>query len=169
MKVYIGNWPKNNDKERKVDIRIDKWDTWSMDSTLAMIILPMLKQLRDTKHGAPCVDDEDVPEELRSTSAPPKEEEWHTDGNHFKRWDWVLDEMVWAFEQIQPDCDWESQYWRVHPELDLDDYPEDEGKDIIPVRWKVEGDCDWDGMKAHSKRIEKGLILFGKYFRSLWD
>ena len=68
-------------------IKIDKYDTWSMDHTLAMIVLPMLKQLQATKHGAPNVDDEDVPEELKSTSAPAKEKEYDTDGNHFKRWD----------------------------------------------------------------------------------
>ena len=52
-------------KKRKIKIRIDKYDTWSMDHTLGMIILPMLKQLRDTKHGSPLVDSKDVPEELR--------------------------------------------------------------------------------------------------------
>ena len=53
-----------------------------MDHTLAMIIVPMLKQLKETKHGAPFVDDEDVPEELKSTSAPAKENDWDTDDNH---------------------------------------------------------------------------------------
>ena len=33
-------------------VKIDRWDTWSMDSTLADIILPMLKQLQKDKHGA---------------------------------------------------------------------------------------------------------------------
>ena len=50
-------------------IKLDRWDTWSMDHTLADIILPMLKQLRDTKHGSPMVDDEDVPEHLRAVYA----------------------------------------------------------------------------------------------------
>ena len=86
-------------QERTVKIKIDKYDTWGMDHTLAYIVVPMLKQLKATTHGAPLVDDEDVPEELRSTSAPAKQHEWDTDDNHFKRWDWVLDEMIWAFEQ----------------------------------------------------------------------
>jgi hypothetical protein len=79
-------------------VKIDKWDTWSMDHTLAHIILPMLKQLHAEKNGAPTVGDEDVPEELRSTSASPKENAWDIDDNHFKRWDWVMDEMIFAFE-----------------------------------------------------------------------
>ena len=80
-------------------VKIDRYDTWSMDHTLADNILPMLKQLKESKHGAPYVDDEDVPEELKSTSATPKENEWDTDENHFKRWDYVLDEMIYAFSQ----------------------------------------------------------------------
>jgi hypothetical protein len=79
-------------------VRIDPWDTWSMDHTLAMIVVPMLRQLRAVNHGAPLVDDEDVPEHLRSTAAPPRENEWDTDANHFLRWDWVMDEMIFAFE-----------------------------------------------------------------------
>ena len=79
-------------------VKIDRYDTWSMDSTLAPIILPMLKQLKKDKHGAPFVDDEDVPEELKSTSAPAKENEYDTDAHHFARWDWVMDEMIFAFE-----------------------------------------------------------------------
>ena len=38
----------------KIDIvKIDRWDTWSMDHTLADIILPMLRQLKKSAHGAP--------------------------------------------------------------------------------------------------------------------
>ena len=51
--------------DRKIKVHIDKYDTWSMNNTLAHIILPMLKQLRDTKHGSQFVDDEDVPAHMR--------------------------------------------------------------------------------------------------------
>jgi hypothetical protein len=86
-------------------VKIDKWDVWAMDTTLAHIILPMLKQLNKVKHGAPDIDDEDVPEKLKSTSVPPKESVWDTDANHFKRWDWVMNEMIWAFEYKLKDTD----------------------------------------------------------------
>lgn len=49
MKVEIGPYKE----DRVVNIHIDKWDTWNMDHTLALIIVPMLKQLRDTNHGYP--------------------------------------------------------------------------------------------------------------------
>ncbi len=56
MKISIGKYPKKG--EQKVSVRIDPWDTWSMDRTLALIVHPMLKQLHKTNHGAPCTDDD---------------------------------------------------------------------------------------------------------------
>lgn len=130
---------------QKVKVRIDRWDTWSMDHTLTPIILPMLKQLKETKHGAPFVDYDDVPEELRP------EPEWYekyskngeTDPDFFKRWDWVMDEMIHAFEQKNKD-DWQSYYYNYN-------------------------DWDIEGMKAEQNRISNGFRLFGKYFEALWD
>jgi hypothetical protein len=136
MKVVIGKYPETP------QIHIDSWDTWNMDHTLADIILPMLIQLKETKHGAPFVDDEDVPEELRSTSAPPKENEWDTDANHFKRWDWVMDEMIYAFDS------------KVN-------------KDNLIMRFDI--DRERDEMNAEQARISNGFCLFGKYYESLWD
>ena len=78
---------------------IDPWDTWCFTTTLQPIILPMLKQLKETKHGAPFVDDVDVPDTLRSL-------ELDADGlhiSHFERWDYVLDSMIYAFEQLSED------------------------------------------------------------------
>jgi hypothetical protein len=98
MKINIGRYFQNG-KKRKVNIKIDPYDTWSMDDTLALIIHPMLVQLKATKHGASNVADEDVPENLRTSSAPPTGNDWDVDVFYFDRWDWVLDEMIWAFKQ----------------------------------------------------------------------
>jgi len=92
----MGHYP--DEGEREIKVEIDPYDTWSLYHNLAYIIHPLLIQLKDNKQGAPFVDDEDVPEHLRSTAAAPKENEWDTDSLHFVRWDWVLDEMIWAFE-----------------------------------------------------------------------
>jgi len=156
-------------------VKIDRWDTWSMDHTLAEIILPMLIQLRNDKHGSPMVDDEDVPEELRSAKKPKlkrkKNDVRNTiqvhavdmgedDGDstiHLK-WDWVLNEMIWAFEQKVKDDD-EHQFF---------DYTESGYKlpwDKDYVRPKV----DWDGLKAHQARKTNGFRLLGKYYEGLWD
>ena len=152
-------------------VKIDRYDTWSMDHTLANIILPMLKQLRDSKHGAPNVDDEDVPRELWSIYAFP-EKEYHVDGNHFKRWDWVLDEMIFAFEH-KNDNSWqesfssgEFDYKSVACEWDENGKPK-----LFNI---VEGPnhtykCDYEGMRAVEERIQNGFRLFGKYYQNLWD
>jgi len=152
-------------------VKIDRYDTWSMDHTLANIILPMLKQLRDNKHGSPCVDDEDVPRELWSIYAFP-EKEYHVDGNHFKRWDWVLDEMIFAFE-CKNDDSWqesfssgEFDYKSVACEWDENGKPK-----LFNI---VEGPnhtykCDYEGMRAVEERIQNGFRLFGKYYQNLWD
>ena len=153
-------------------VKIDRYDTWSMDHTLADIILPMLKQLKESKHGAPFVDDEDVPEELKSTSAPAKENEWDTDDNHFKRWDYVLDEMIFAFE-CKADDSWQEKF--SSGEFD---------KKTVACQWDENGKAtmyewldgpnhtyklDVEGMQLVQKRITNGYRLFGKYYEGLWD
>jgi hypothetical protein len=157
MKVIIGPYVED-DTPRQVDITIEEHDTWSMDHTLALLIVPMLKQLKATKHGAPLVDDEYVPEHLRSTAAPPKEHEWDVDNNHFERWDYVLDEMIWAMEQIV-DHDNEDLFYdmsNVNKEAELM-----EQIDAIL--------CDRAGLQKHHERIANGTKLFGIFFQSLWD
>ena len=156
MKVKISNYPNwrfyhhwlhdwfGYTPKRKQKIRIDGYDTWSMDETLAPIILPMLKQLKETKHGAPNVDMGDVPTELWPTTAQQKnyQRNGETDPKFFERWDWIMDEMIWAFGQKCRD-DWESDY----------DYN----------KW------DMEGLKAHQERMSNGFRLFGKYYENLWD
>ena len=157
----------------KVDyVKIDYWDTWSMDHTLGQIALPMLKQLKDKKHGSPCVDDEDVPEELKSTSAPAKENEWDVDDNHFKRWDWVMDEMIFAFEH-HLNKEWEEAYRSGesdHKSVACEWY--ENGK---PKMFRLEEGpnhtykADYEGMRVVEDRIKNGFRLFGKYYQGLWD
>lgn len=153
-------------------VKIDYYDTWNMDGTLSNIILPMLKQLQATKQGAPYVDDEDVPEELKSTSAPPKESEWDTDDNHFKRWDWALDQMIWSFEQL---CDEDNDaqfHTGVHSTRSEACAWDENGKATMYQMVKNDDDTahfDIEGYQAHQKKIQVGLSLFGKYYRNLWD
>ena len=140
-------------------VKIDRWDTWSMDYSLSFIVVPMLKQLKETKHGAPFVDDEDVPEELKSTSAPPKENDYDTDENHFKRWDWALNEMIWAFEQ-KLDTNSEEKFF---DHAEWDEKEKDFGKNLHKIK------IDQEGLKIHQDRKANGFRLFGKYYQGLWD
>jgi hypothetical protein len=149
-----------------------------MDHTLAQIVLPMLKQLQATKHGSPLVEDEDVPEGLglRSTEAPPKENEWDTDDNLHLRWEWVMNEMIFAFE-CKVDDSWEEQF--RSGEHDTVWVPVDKDHNEVPKGehkfWQMKDGpkntykCDYDGMRVVEARIQNGFRLFGKYYQGLWD
>jgi len=126
-------------KQRTIKIHIDKYDTWSMDTTLAHVVVPMLKQLKDTKHGGPFVDMKDVPKHLRSKAKDMND----VDETYFLRWDWVMDEMIFAFESKIND--WEDQFYLAT------------------------GECDWEARNKYEERIQNGFRLFGKYYQSLWD
>ena len=148
IQPVLNVWNRRPWNRRKIKVHIDPQDIWGMDNTLALIIVPMLKLLKERKHGAPVVDDEDVPEHLRSTAATPLTKEQldcgHTDDLFFVRWDWVMDEMIWAFEQS------------------IDGYNEslvvDDDKPF-----------DRDAYNAFIDRVRNGHRLFGKYYMSLWD
>ena len=143
MKIKIGKYPNHRfyhnwlytwfgySPKQRTSIKIHKYDTWSMDHTLAMIIHPMLVQLKATTHG--------YPSELTE-----------------ERWNEILDEMIWAFEQKCKD-DWEDEYY---------------GKWITDKDKILSGhfdSIDHDGLKEHQERITQGLKLFGKYYENLWD
>lgn len=159
-------------KSRQIYVKIDRWDTWGMDHTLALIVLPMLKQLQATKHGAPFVSDEDVPEHLRSTSTKPTEKSWDTDANHFLRWDWVLNEMIFAFN-CKCDDSWQEKYRSGNIDMKTEACEWDEtGKPTMYQMVSGPNDtyeCDYEGMAVEQARITNGFRLFGKYYENLWD
>lgn len=183
------NWVDRR-KERRVKVRIDRYDTWSMDNTLAYIILPMLKQLKESKHGSPYVDDEDLPDHLRMSrreknvfeeghwnkKLKASEEENKSAGDKFHaRWEWVMGEMIFAFESQFND--WEDQFSKG--EIDHVTVPVDAAGNAVPeeeakfFRWdngpNHTYEVDWEGRKAYGERIQNGYRLFGKYYQSLWD
>lgn len=156
MYVRIGRY-RDDDIPREEHVVIHNYDTWSMDHTLALIITPMLKQLKETKHGAPAVEAKDVPEELW-VPRDQIEGTYHgeTDDNYFKRWDYVLDEMIWAFEQKANDDTWQDEYYGP--------YIKNPDGGLGSFEW-----VDYDGLKAHGERMKNGFRLFGKYYEGLWD
>lgn len=155
----------NTKRPRQVYVHVDKWDSWSADHTLSLIALPLLKQLQKTKHGAPQVDGDDVPEHLQRSTVPPVENVYDTDENWFKRWDWVLSEMIWAHEQNV-----------------LDD-PEIEAA-VLPEQWPYPRETnalfknlginpgprqDFEKIAQIQARKQNAFRLFGKYYQALWD
>jgi len=146
-------------------VRIEDHDLWSADTTLAYIILPVLKKLNKQKRGAPSVDDEDVPENIRSNVAPAGNE-YDVDKNHFNRWDWVMNEMIWAFEQIVDDRALDKFF---KGDNDLDFVETENGLFQLVKGDKHTREFDKEGYVKHDERINNGLRLFGKYYRGLWD
>lgn len=179
MKVKIGKFPKKSGS-RKIDIQIDHFDTWSLDHTLALIIYPALLQLREHKHGVPSefcdnIGGEDyVDQESFDFYKESHQEAWEIGA---RRWDDVLDKMIWSFSQLIDD-DWDSQYHHGKAEYD---WVESDHKYANPITGVMEPtyqmldknpDEHWYdhvGHRLHNERIQEGLTLFGKYFRNLWD
>ena len=162
MKVKIGEY--KDEGERDISVKIDKWDTWSMDHTLAHIVVPMLVQLRETKQGAPFVAFEDRPEHLIGTITRP--ESGDIDEFHFDAWDWVITEMLFAFESKHED--WEKQFYSGESDIT---WKPVENSDCFEL---VDGpnhtfEIDMEGMKKYQERITNGFRLFGKYYQGLWD
>ena len=161
MKVNIGPYT-DGDEERNVEIEIHPYDSWNADHTLALIALPLLKQLKEQTQGAPSVDDEDVPEELKSTSAEPKENDYDIDSNHFARWDYVLDCILWSLEQHVNYDPEEDKFFKFNEEVE----PES-GLEKLLGKGKCE--IDKEGLEAYHARKQKGFVLFGKYLRNMWS
>lgn len=147
-------------------VKIDPWDAWSLEHTLSPIILPILKELKKNKHGAPFIEDADVPPKLRANrsvykgNADPALHKINDDidKKFFKRFDYVLDEMIWTFEQLSMD-DHDGKFYnftKSNKEKDLN-------KSIRKIK------VDRVGLRKHNERIDNGLRLFGKYYRGLWD
>jgi len=157
-------------ESRRVKVELDPWDTWSMDHTLAEIVLPMLIQLKQTKHGAPNVEQEDVPENLRAGKLELElyAKNGTTDALFFKRWDWVLDEMIFAFNSKLED--WEDQFHSGEHDI-LWEPVEHNGEKMFEMQKGPNDTHEWDqeGHRAYQHRINNGFRLFGKYYEALWD
>jgi hypothetical protein len=132
------NW-FDNKKKRKVKIHIDPYDTWSMDHTLALIIHPLLVQLKEKNHGYFSVDEEDTPIEAGV------KDEYGSDSKAEERYNWVMDELIWTFDQL------------INTERDIE------------LFYSEENGWDLEASNKYNDRIRNGLRLFGKYYRGLWD
>ena len=168
------NWIHDK-KKQVIKVHIDKYDSWNMDTTLAHIVLPMLKQLKATKHGSPLVDLEDVPEEMRLINHEECGQqlclEFYNEseviGKHdvHTRWNWVLDEMIFAFESKFND--WDDQFHSGYHDIQWKKLDNSNSQMIYGPNDTFEWDIE--GLTAYQKRIDNGFRLFGKYYNGLLD
>ena len=161
----------HNKKKQKVKVKVDPWDIWGVDDTLSMVILPVLLAYREAINGGPHVDDSDVPEHLRANLKEGQDINDTPDENWHARWEWVVDEIIWTFQQLQPDYDWEEQY--RSGEIDIVWEPVTMGTNEEQFFRMCKGPndtytADYDAIKKHRDRINNGLRLFGKYYQGLW-
>lgn len=177
MKVNISKFYNSG---QKVNIEIDRYDTYNVDHTLGLIILPMLVQLKNTKHGVPSEFADVGGEDYSLQDSFDFYKESHNDAFNeaVKKWDEVLDKMIWSFLQIVDD-NYSSKYHHGNFDFDWDKVAGEQFYN--PITKQHEGFSqlvdknpnghwyDHEGEKIHNERIQEGLELFGKHFRSLWD
>lgn len=130
--------------DRKIKVRIDPYDTWSADYTLAHIIHPLLVALE--KHGTPWTDREDAPADEKYDNHKDKNNDWER-GYNEDRWEYIMGEMIFAFDKIK-EGDWDIQIYKR-----CGDWTDE----AIEERRQIQ------------ERINNGLRLFGKYYQNLWD
>jgi hypothetical protein len=80
MKVNIGPYLDTENGKRVVDIKIDDYDIWSLDHTLALIIHPCLIKFKENNNG--------IPGSIES----------------IEQWNEILDKMIKAFGMIIEEC-----------------------------------------------------------------
>lgn len=120
-----------------------KWqrEAWNLDRHLAGYILARLLHFKNfcDRNGYPG----DFYDEVSDVSY---EDEWLE----------TLDEMIWSF-------------WYIHSEGHFEwqsIYVENEYVTYHSIQMEK---IDWDKLKTLEHRCQRGLSLFAKYFRSLWD
>lgn len=127
---------------RRVFVKIHKYDTCNADSTIAEIMVPLLKAFRvAAKTSTPAIRLADVPLDQRSTAAELENLIAHDDPDFVfdtKAWQWILGEILWAFES------------RLEDDEDVFFYAEDED------------------FAARASRREAGMRLFATYYENLW-
>jgi len=176
MKVSIGKYKKQ--ASRNVKVQIDRHDIWSLDHTLALIILPALLELKEKKHGIPSdfADAGGADYENQDSFDFYKESHNWAFVEKCKEWELVLDKMIWSFYQIVNDDD--SKYHHGDPKYD---WVKTDDQFTNPLNGKTEDTFrmvdtnpkdhwyDANGHRMHHERIREGLELFGKYYQHLWD
>lgn len=139
MRVNISNDPAHTDF-----IQIDGPDIWSMDHTLSRLILPMLLMLKEVKHGIPGECMPDFHRDWRQYTFDFIDNDTEGDLSYeigLKRWNTIMDEMIWSFQEVESGRWGDPSYGATFP----------------------------GGHIVYNARVSKGLKHFGEFYGSLWD
>ena len=165
MKVHLGKFHKR--RKRKIKIRIDDYDTWNVDHTLALIIHPLLKKYTESIASYPSEFADPNEYDYLAGQLSFEGEGWDVPDVGLNRWKTILDKMIWSFEQLLDD-DWENQYMSGEADFQFVPIPDSDSSRMVtgPKHTLVINEA---GIKAHRERIQEGLDLFAKYYTNLWD
>ena len=97
-----------------------------------------------------------------------------------QEWRNTIKKMLWAFEQIRDDfpdspfSKWhEEQFYSLLakkiPPMEVSEEPDEYGLYTLKLNGDETPQEIWDADKIYYDKIQKGLNLFAKHFRSLWD
>lgn len=163
-------------RQRKIDVHIDDYDTWSVNHTLALIIVPLLKSMKGKKQGIPVEFVNDKDKEYGGCGYPEQLElfddldEFYK-GESERQWNNTLDHMIWAFEQILDDQVLDERddfYIPMTPEEIAEREARYEEADLSPFKFNDNMKLDIFAYQEYNDQIQEGLDLFAKHFRSLW-
>lgn len=152
---------------RKSKIKIEPHDTWSIFNTLSPIILELLKQYKETSHSYPAKFVEYREGEWPSREAYDKAvNEDEIDPRGLKQWEYILDHMIWSFQQLAKD-DYEEAFHSGTIDFEMKEHKDG-------TMELVEGpnhthQFDREGYKYFMEKIQKGVDLFAEYYLDLWD
>jgi len=161
-KTWVNNFCNwlGEKKKRKVKVKIDDYDVWSADHTIALVVYPLLVKLKEVKHGSPITDPEDAPHIGKGDEL----DYGHSDTRMHERWEWILDEIIWTFNELandQPNAPPFPKRFTAENDVDWNrPYTEEEQKEYNEYSSKN---------KIYEERIRNSLKLFGKYYQALWD
>lgn len=143
-------------------------ECWNLSNNFAQYILPRLKHFRNmNRMGIPgnmFVKHHNINMFLKHHSINDTEE-----NEAAKKWNAILDEMIWTFEYIVDDEQFNPiPSTRQFYKLDVNNVTDWLNREKSPQEQKL-----WDDYIEKSQQLEerkrKGLELFAQYFDNLWD
>ena len=123
-------------------------EAWNLCYYSAAYILPRLKHLRQNLHG--------YPSNLAQEGSKYEDD--------FKKWQEILDKMIFSFEYIVNEDKYEDLCYPPGYDFStanmLKDMKNPESEKLKP---------DFDKLIPYEEKYKEGMELFAKHFRDLWD
>lgn len=116
-------------------------DVWNIDSWFERNIIPMLKELKETKHSYPM----DMTE---------------------KQWEIELDNMIHCFEEMTDDCSEKNEYWEEYKKHLFSIKKKEDLDKELQEKW-LKREEEIEDYQVSMKN--KALKMFSKHYYNLWD